>query len=351
MAMPIRGPPPPANLGMVCPPPPPPFPPPGFEFGFGQGLLDGGEGSSTPLSEDTFSVIDETFQENAEERAKIVQELWEGTEKKCLCCIPWVDSRPEDVEPEVEESEDDDEMPVIVRRKRTNGGRRPFEIHSIEIRSPALRAVLFDVFDKFDGILELFKYLTFMAPFKVFYWRWEEFEKAIKDEKDDEVVKQLKYLRKLVKTEIHHTFTVTKELLEHGIITHSYLWTLFKPGELVYANDEGQERFYILRCTSNNGASINLYLKYMDWDGTRFGLNEDCLEIPFFPGTKKITEMMVFPAKYLGEERMAQVKERVMARGRKFVELAGIHHKSYREPGQDVSTLTLLLPAFPYYLC
>jgi len=49
------------------------------------------EGTESPFSDDTFSVIDDNLAEDAS--AKIVQNYYEGP-RTCLCCVNWVEGLP-----------------------------------------------------------------------------------------------------------------------------------------------------------------------------------------------------------------------------------------------------------------
>ena len=285
------------------------------------------DGTQSPISDDAFSVIDGMD----DERAKIIQDFYEGP-KTCQCCINWIDGIPDghkDEESEDSNDNDDEGCPIVVRRKRTGGGSKPFEIHSIEIRSVALRSILIDVFNGFDGLLPGLKYLTFIAPFRQFYYRWERFEQAIKVQTDESLIKSLKVLRRLVKSELGSAFSVSKDLVDHEVITQQYLWTLFKPGDLVYSNEDGVERLYHLQTISHSAWSCHLYCQFVDWDGRRFGLSEVSIEICSFIGTKKITDLVAFPIHFHGDPK--GLRERLVLRGQKFRDLTGIHYKSYQE--------------------
>lgn len=317
-------------------PPPPPSPTPpattssGDKWGLEGSMLR--DGSDAMDSEDAYLVVDDQFQVNAADRSEIVQCLYEGS-RTCQCCINWVDERPADLEEEKDEAEKiDDKVPILVRRKRICEGSKYFHIHSIEIQSASLRMTLAKVFDRYDQILPFVRYLTFLAPFRPFYWRWKEFEQAIKEEKDEKLVKQLKCIRDIVKLEIFGALTISRELQDNGIISYHFLWTLYKPGELLYSKEDGKERFYVLDSAPNDANPYyTLNVKFLDWNGSYFGFANSALQLHYFTGSKRITDLKVFPARFLDD--LEKVKERVVARGKKIVELAGVHHKSYRRKG------------------
>jgi hypothetical protein len=282
------------------------------------------------------AAIEEAIAElKPEDRPELIQDLYEG-QRTCQCCVDWTATCPDDMEdvnasntPEEDESTG---PPLIVRHARTfGGGRKKFVVHTIEVRDAAVRKVLQGVFRGFDGLVPQIKYMTLWAPFKQFYWRWEKFEKAVATEEDEKTRKTLEWLRKLVWNEIGDTMKVSRELLRHGVITEKYIWTLYRPGDIIYQNYEGTHRFYILTSVFLNSYSscASLSCQYVDWDGVRFGLAECSLDIVNFTGTKKITDLEAFPARFL-EDREG-IEEEVIARGKKFEELTGVHYLSYRE--------------------
>lgn len=306
-------------------------------------LQDGGD---TPDSEDTYLLVDEEFQVENEDRSEIVHSLYEGP-RTCQCCTNWVDERPADYY-EKDEEKVDEKAPILVRRKRISDGSKIFQIDSIQIQSAPLRTILAKVFDRYDHITPTLANLTFRPPFRPFYWRWEEFETTIKEEKDEKLAKQLKCLRNLVKSEMAGLFDVSRELQDNGIIEHHLLWTLFKPGELLYSKDHERERFYVLNSVSLYGLSFTLQVRSLDWNGRHLGFSSSSLHIRHFIGTSRIVDLTVFPARFL--DNLEEVKERVIERGKKFIELAGVHHKSYKEEenvsgnkaGVSISALEML---------
>lgn len=281
--------------------------------------------------------IEEDVQISQEDRKEIIQDLYEGP-KKCQCCINWMDECPHGVDlTEVDKDDDDDSGSPLVIRRRVNAGRTGtiISIHSIEIRHAATRKVLIDVFQPYDNIVQRVKYLTFLAPFHQFFWRWDRFEKAVTEEENETVKKILAILRGLVKRELAGAFAVNKELVSHGVITFNYLWILFAPGELIYSADDSHDRFYILRSCSSRDIAIDLSLSYIAWGfpAMEFGTVHEDIPIDNFLGTRSIDSLPAFPAKYLRDFSGMQAK--LIERGRKYASLAGTHYKAYHPAGQD----------------
>ncbi len=183
----------------------------------------------------------------------------------------------------------------------TGEGKTRVSLHSIEVRNAGARKVLFDVFRGFDGIHPEVKYLTFLAPFRQFFWRWDAFEKAVEQQEDPAVRPILVHLRAIVRRELADAFAVSKELTSNGVITYKYLWTLFPPGELVYWDADGSPRLALLQslqleAESDHAAGFyDLSLRFVDDDGIHLGW---CVFAPCirpFRGSRKITSLHAFP--------------------------------------------------------
>ncbi|GKT63409.1 ATPase AAA+ type core [Colletotrichum tofieldiae] len=191
--------------------------------------------------------IEEDVVIDQQDEEAIVQDLYEGP-RKCQCCINWMTECPNVVDlAELNKVDDEDEVGnllVIQRRVKPSQSGTVVSVHSVEIRHAATRKVLIDVFRPLDGIVHNIKYLTFLAPFYPFFWRWERFEEVVVEEQDTTVKKVLVMLRGIVKRELAGAFALGKELVAHGVITFNYLWTLFAPGELIYTKSGRHDRFY-----------------------------------------------------------------------------------------------------------
>jgi hypothetical protein len=309
-------------------PPPPPLPLLNEDPGWPHFDAFAAEGSQTSLSDDGFSVVDES---GSDEPVDIVQELYEGP-KTCQCCINWLEGAPKGLEEEPipEPQIDDDEgCPIVIRRIESGGGSRLYQIHSIEIHNAPLRALLVDIFRGYDSLVRGFKHLTFFAPFRQFFWRWNQFERAIKEQDNEFLLKSLKILRRIVKSELDNVFTLSKEMLEHRIVFNDMVWTLFKPGDLVYSKLNNNDQLFRLLSITSKGSNTSLNCQYIEYNGHNFGMMSRQIEIRHFTGTRKITDLEAFPASYLDD--FQGMKERMVQRGQRFQELTGIKYKSYRQ--------------------
>jgi hypothetical protein len=174
--------------------------------------------------------------------------------------------------------------------------------------------------------------LCFLARKTPIFYRWDRFEQAIKDADDEELVKSLKVLRGIVKGQLKAAFTVSKDMIDHGVITPEYLWTLFKPGDLVYNVDiDGNDQIFHIRSVQALPWNFQLSCQYVDWNGKVFGFVESSIEVRGFSGTKSIRDLNVYPIQHHAD--VEGLKAKLKARGERFRDLTGIHYKSYKEHG------------------
>lgn len=109
------------------------------------------------------------------------------------------------------------------------------------------------------------------------------------------------------------------------------MWTLFKPKELIYTISNGDARVleakgYKVVCPSR-GTFGAVESTYLDYNGERFGWTTTTLLNPYFEGSKKITDLVVYPLKYHSDEE--HIKRSLITRGHKFASLEGTHCLEY----------------------
>lgn len=258
-----------------------------------------------------------------------VKNLWEG-KSKCLCCTNWVEELDEDVKPNPEETEAVQRFALIVRNKKNHGsgGGKAMIVSAIIVQSPLLKPLLEEVFEGFEGITAGLKKVVFTKPFAPFFYRWARFKKAIESVEDDATRQHAKLLYDVLSDELDETITEYQDLLSHGVITYRYLWTLFKPGDLLLCQFKGQEMMMKLQSSEYESGGFCLYSKYVDWNGYHFGYASSNFIISPFEGTRPITDLDAYPVQFNSEA--GAIESRLATRGKKFVALQGYHYKMYR---------------------
>ncbi|MBE3048263.1 hypothetical protein IMZ48_38320, partial [Candidatus Bathyarchaeota archaeon] len=188
---------------------------------------------------------------------------------------------------------------------------------------------------------------VFHAPFKPFFYRWSPFEAAFESCTEPRTKAILTQLHTIVKAELAEAFAIWEELVQNGVISYPYLWTIFQPGEILCDDPlTGTPRFYYLeeleeldQQPNSSRRDRRIVAQYVGLR-YRFGLINADFYVSPFQGTRKITDLPVYPARFLPD--FHSVKDAVMARGRRFAALAGVHYKEYESgaPGGDGAAQT-----------
>ncbi|KAI8629668.1 P-loop containing nucleoside triphosphate hydrolase protein [Xylariaceae sp. FL1651] len=266
-----------------------------------------------------------------------VWNLYEGP-TKCSCCFNWVEEYPNDAKEPIENSDKGKAHALVVRNKKGHGTKRPVVIHSIKIQSPLLRSILGDVFKGYPGITPGLKSLVFESPFRPFFYRLGELKAATKQHTDQKTVDHLELLYRTISEEMLDTLQGYEDMLAHGVITFAYVWTLFKPGDLVYSRVGGRDRVFLVSEETEQGQnSWEIPCKYIDWDGKKFGWDTDSLSICKFNGTARVTELAAYPLAL--HPHADQLRDRLLSRGRKFESLAGFHYMRYDGVAKQVDDM------------
>ncbi|KAK8062666.1 hypothetical protein PG997_014763 [Apiospora hydei] len=263
--------------------------------------------------------------------------LYEGP-LRCPCCPNWVKEYPNDVKEVVETTNVVQQHAVVIRKKKAHkkNPHKPLEIHSIVIYSSLIREALKQhVFDGYAGVNLEVEDLVFEAPFREFFHRWEKLNDCITNGEDPRTVAHLNVLHEILQPEVEEQLNLSKSLVKKGLITFDLLWSLFKPGECIYApaTQGWPERLMLLETAKydedwQKKPFYRLNYKFIEWDGRRLGFNKELRRIYGFEGPERITELPVYPLSYHGT--IDAVKDRCYQRGRRFEQLAGLHYVAYR---------------------
>ena len=257
-----------------------------------------------------------------------VKNLWEG-KRKCPCCVNWVEEYPQDVQPNPEETDAVQQFALVVRYRKTHGSNgKAMALSSIVVQSPLLKPLLEEIFEGYAGITATLKRVTFSAPFAPFFYRWARFKKAVQNVEDAETRAHAQLLYEVLFKELGETISTYQDLLSHGVMTWKYLWTLYKPGDLLLCVLQGEEMIMKLQSSEMESGGFCLHAKYVEYNGSSFGYASHDFHIYAFEGTKAITDLDAYPIQFNTES--AQIEARLCIRGKKFEGLQGCHYKMYK---------------------
>ncbi|KAF2875800.1 P-loop containing nucleoside triphosphate hydrolase protein [Massariosphaeria phaeospora] len=249
----------------------------------------------------------------------------------------WQDTIPEDLKDPAENSETAEWALLVRNVKVYNDPRKVLAIHSIVIQSPLLKDLLARVLKNYPGVTVGLNRLEFQGKFEPLIHRWTELQEAISmlgdaTEEDRKTKDHAGTLQDILIKEFKNLIDNSQDMKSKRVMTYEHLWTLFQPGSVVFARQDGQETAMTLVETKygqdgNGQPCFWLTCRYVDWDGTRFGSNKLNLSIALYTGTRNITQLRVFPLEYHHDAQA--LRTRLIERGAKAESLAGPNYRAY----------------------
>ena len=198
-----------------------------------------------------------------------------------------------------------------------------------------LRQLLADVIGNYPGSPIDVDDVKIDAPYhSLFHYRTQLETEGVKRFADDaESLEHLNLLLGWIKKHFEPEIAAYNKCMtnEHKAISYDHLWTLFPPKTLVYAKLLSQNRALRLHDSyyDHSALSPNLTLRvdYMDFDGERLGTRRLELGIPKYSGQQELHELNTIPLDLLPDA--GEVREELIARGRKFESYLGTHFLQY----------------------
>jgi hypothetical protein len=269
-----------------------------------------------------------------------LKNLYSGKEDK-KGRYQWQDTIPEDIGDPAENAETAKWALIVRNIKVYNDPQRVMAIHSIVVQSPLLKKLLTGVVKNYPGITVGLNRLEFSGRFEPLIHRWAELQEAIEalgdETEDDRTTKtHADLLLDILVKEFKPLIDEAQDMKSKRVMTYEHLWTLFQPGAIVFARQDGQETAMTLS-ESKYGVDAKgapcfwLTCKYVDWDGSKWGTNKLNLSIPLYYGTRHITQLRVFPLEYHSDAEA--LRARLLERGAKSESLAGPNYKAYHGIG------------------
>jgi hypothetical protein len=197
------------------------------------------------------------------------------------------------------------------------------------IQSPLIKTVLGRVFKGYDGITTELDRLEFAKPFEPFVHRWEKFRLARNHEEDPDTRDHLDLLWNILHAELKITLATRDDLLVHGVMTYDLLWTMFEPHTLVFQSMGEAEDERVMRVYSYgySRCAFSVNNRYVEWTGTKFGMDSDGSAIGSYSGTKKITDLPIYPLAYHSDK--IGVQRRCISRAREWESYCKYSFKQY----------------------
>ncbi|KAK1976612.1 ATPase [Colletotrichum cereale] len=239
----------------------------------------------------------------------------------------------------------------VLQIRRTFDWEGKYKATVVDVKSKVLRESLQEVMGNIKGV-SLVDETPKVDPNMLFLYLedFRKFDKQLKktvaagaDKKERKKHKKhiktkrqhLKVLLKYLDKDYAHVKKSLYPMLENGLITFDLLWALFKPNTLVYTTTYGsldEPRIFKVeqaeKLTSmTKGEFYWVDGKYLEFDGKQFGYGTLCEEVLDFRGARKITSLSAFPLDFHKDKEA--VKVALVNRGKKFVQLGGVHYRSH----------------------
>lgn len=120
------------------------------------------------------------------------------------------------------------------------------------------------------------------------------------------------------------------ETSDNRPISYEYLWTVFKPGAILHTRIQGQPRAYKLRgfwYETDEDPCLAIRVQFIDYDGEKFGTRKELFRIPKYSGVMRCEDLNIIPLEF--HSSSAELRARLLERGRQFQQLAGQHFMQY----------------------
>jgi len=212
----------------------------------------------------------------------------------------------------------------------------------IDINSSQLHKALKEVVKFYPAHpLNFDKQASFESPFMLLNHYRDDLKEYAEKEGDETTSKHMDLLLQFLESEAGEKGVEAKHQLEAGMVTFKMLWSVFRPGDLLYSTEYGHPRLYRFEkgdyqdSLCSKGWSYNLCCTYTTCDGTDAGQATVTLPIwekqEFVGGDSAtaVTGLSLYPLKFLDEKEQGELKETLKVRGERYLTIRGITSFEY----------------------
>ncbi|KAK1750508.1 AAA family ATPase [Echria macrotheca] len=203
---------------------------------------------------------------------------------------------------------------------------------SLQINSKLLKDLLADIIGYYPGQSFATSDVSIDFPAQCLYHYRPELLAALDEQEEgSECAEHLRILLDFIDEHFVDEIKEGTNLRDKGLISYEHLWTIFKPGSLVYGVRQGQPRVYKLdsyyiECGQCPGLRLSVH--HTDYDGDNFGTRSASLKIPQFTGAAPIAALPALPLSMHPDPE--SIKRALTARGRRWEALAGQNFRQYK---------------------
>lgn len=208
---------------------------------------------------------------------------------------------------------------------------------TLQINSQVLKDILKDVIGHYPGQSFHTSDIAIDFPAQCLYHYRPELKAALADlEPDSEDAGHLSLLLQFIEEHFADEIKDGDNLREKGLVSYGHLWTIFKPGQLVYATRGGQPCAFTLQSyqyVCGDCPGLRLQVEFVDYDGEDFGTRQSALLIPQFQGARPIASLNALPlAMHADVESITRL---LTVRGRMWESLTGQNFRQYKGVAMD----------------
>ncbi|KAH8880552.1 AAA family ATPase [Thozetella sp. PMI_491] len=203
---------------------------------------------------------------------------------------------------------------------------------TLQINSQALKDLLADIIGYYPGQSFHTEDISIDFPAHCLYHYRPELKAAL--EQGDLTEDQRAHLPILLDFIDEHFADEIKEqenLQVKGLVTYNHLWTIFKPGSLIFGSAYGQKRVFKLSNSYYQGGQcpgLILSVECVNFDGDDFGTQMTNVRVGSFAGAMPIAGLSAFPLDL--HPAKEDIRASLIERGRRWEALAGQNFREYK---------------------
>ncbi|KAL2270610.1 hypothetical protein VTJ83DRAFT_2794 [Remersonia thermophila] len=164
---------------------------------------------------------------------------------------------------------------------------------------------------------------TFEPPYKPLVHRWHRLKELHATWEGPGADDLMTFLEPLLASSV----SALDSTRETGMVEFTALWQLFPPEEVVVAKMWGEPVAARVLKYEEKYEAFKVVIEHLDWNGERTGWNEIEYIIPIFSGHARASSLRVCPISLVPDSDA--LRERLVARGRRWAELRGYHFLHY----------------------
>lgn len=240
----------------------------------------------------------------------------------------WVDYAPPTL-PQAKKIKQEGAAVQIYKRRNDATKREGFYIQKIRIQSPYIREALKGTFEKFGIYYGDNVFAESTTPHHGLFFALDKIAELSKTADSEPMRNHCELLCNCVEEVFEDTLDQLESFEKEQKITYKLLWTLFPPGSIFATrSDSGPPMAYRVMTYTQDYDRLKLYAKAIVFDGCRYGTLTWILRIYSFDGERDHDSIPGLS--YIDLARNSELRERLIERGKRAVELQTIKYLTYK---------------------